>query len=583
MPKQPKVAPVPETKALGNESEPTPELKPSHKTFWGLRKPQSKLEWAVSIFGGLVILALLVLAVPSSRYGILGHFFKRQAAIRVIDSRTHKPVSDVEITIGSKHFKTDANGEAKLGQVPVGGWQVAASKKYYNLETTSIMVPLFGPVKEFQLGLVAIGNQVTVKVTNKITGKPLTKATISALGTVATTDSNGEAVLVLPVEKDKVTGTVKIDGYNQTSVTVTNADGQNSANTFALVPAGKVYYLDKRTGVIDVMKSDLDGSNPTVVLAGTGKEDDNNTVLLASRDWKYLALQAKRDSVNPKLYLINTSNDRLSTIDEGNANFTPAGWLDHNFAYKVDRPDIPYWQSRHFAIKVYSAEKDSVKTADENLSEGTSGYDSVYESFSDLYLLKGAIVYTKSWVGSGGSPQRYQGKQNEIIAVDPTGNNGHNMKVFSSNSAFSISSRPYEAQGVIFEVQNSDNIPLQFFEMDDGGVRTADKDITSDTFVQAYPTYLQSPSGVKTFWSEQRDGKNTLFEGDEKGDARKEVASLSDFTPYGWYSDDYVLISKNKSELYISPVDFSSAPVKITDYHKPAVTFNGYGGGYGGQ
>jgi hypothetical protein len=28
--------------------------------------------------------------------------------------------------------------------------------------------------------------------------------------------------------------------------------------------------------------------------------------------------------------------------------------------------------------------------------------------------------------------------------------------------------------------------------------------------------------------------------------------------------------------------DGKQTPVKISDYHKPAQTFNGYGGGYGG-
>jgi hypothetical protein len=43
-----------------------------------------------------------------------------------------------------------------------------------------------------------------------------------------------------------------------------------------------------------------------------------------------------------------------------------------------------------------------------------------------------------------------------------------------------------------------------------------------------------------------------------------------------------VLVSKSGSELYITPADFGTKPLKVTDYHKPNVTFRGYGGGYGG-
>ena len=60
------------------------------------------------------------------------------------------------------------------------------------------------------------------------------------------------------------------------------------------------------------------------------------------------------------------------------------------------------------------------------------------------------------------------------------------------------------------------------------------------------------------------------------------VASLSDYKTYGWYSDDYLLVSKNSSELYIMAKTGSKDPIKISDYHNPALTYVGYGGGYGG-
>jgi hypothetical protein len=104
----------------------------------------------------------------------------------------------------------------------------------------------------------------------------------------------------------------------------------------------------------------------------------------------------------------------------------------------------------------------------------------------------------------------------------------------------------------------------------------------SDFQGKFYPTYLASPSNNLTFWYEPRDGANTIFGGNGDGDASKQLATSSEFTPYGWFTDDYVLLSKKGSELYIAPRDLSSAPVKITDYHKPSVTFLGYGGGYGG-
>jgi len=97
--------------------------------------------------------------------------------------------------------------------------------------------------------------------------------------------------------------------------------------------------------------------------------------------------------------------------------------------------------------------------------------------------------------------------------------------------------------------------------------------------------YLASPSGNSTFWSEPRDGKNSLFVGDQAGSNAKQIASLSDYQTYGWYSEDYLLASKNGSELYIfgsEGIKKESAALKITDYHKPVLNYPGYGGGYGG-
>jgi hypothetical protein len=64
-----------------------------------------------------------------------------------------------------------------------------------------------------------------------------------------------------------------------------------------------------------------------------------------------------------------------------------------------------------------------------------------------------------------------------------------------------------------------------------------------------------------------------------------QIATLSDYTQYGWFSDDYLLVSKNSSQLFIMPragIKQDPEALKVSDYHKPAQTYPGYGGGYGG-
>ena len=96
---------------------------------------------------------------------------------------------------------------------------------------------------------------------------------------------------------------------------------------------------------------------------------------------------------------------------------------------------------------------------------------------------------------------------------------------------------------------------------------------------------IESPNGKTNFWSEERDGKNVLFIGDADAENSKEIATLSEYVPYGWFTDDYVLVSKNGSELYIMGRDGikpGDVPTKISDYHRPSYNFTGYGKGYGG-
>ena len=100
-------------------------------------------------------------------------------------------------------------------------------------------------------------------------------------------------------------------------------------------------------------------------------------------------------------------------------------------------------------------------------------------------------------------------------------------------------------------------------------------------FYAPTPSYLMSPSGTKTFWSEMRDGKSVMFQGDNALNNRLEVQA-GDFAPYGWYGNDYVLYTKSGSQLYIAPVGSAfNGEHKITDYHR-AQMFPGYGWGAGG-
>lgn len=533
----------------------------------------------ITIPATVVVLLAIIFGVPATRYEVLGLGLKNDLHVHVIDSQTNIAVSGVDVTIRGKAAKTDGDGKATIKGVSVGPFNLTASKKYYKDFNGKTTVPIRKQKNDVEIKLEATGRQIAVHITNKVNGKNIGGATVKAADTEATTDENGETTLVLPAEKVTVDAVISASGFNSQNATINITKPGVRDNTFQLVPAGKVYFLSKLSGKIDVVKTDLDGSNRKTVLAGTGKEEEGNTVLLASRDWKYLALLSRRDSAKPKLYLLDTSNDKLTEIDSGDATFNLAGWSDHNFMYTAVRGNLHLWQPKQSALKTYNADSSQLLTVDETNAEGTSDNDYAGESIGTVYIVDGRAVYAKNWYANYYSVYRLAGKRMTLISVKANGLDKQTLKDFDSGSSNFINTALSKPDELYVRALVADH--AQFFEYTNGKLST-DDEMTDDSFYKPYPTYLQSPSGQAAFWFESRDGKNTLFTGTKNGGSPVQIASLSEYSPYGWFSDDYLLVSKNSSELYILPKEGGKNPLKITDYHKPDVSYLGYGGGYGG-
>jgi len=545
------------------------------KRLWSTKKGKVLITAAA-----ILVVAGVLLAIPQTRYGILGTIIKKNVSFTVTDNITNRPVSQADVWLGSTHVFTDDKGTATFSSVPVNAYTLKVSKKYYKDTTSTYSVPIFASPQTQNVILQATGRPVTVKVTNSITHAALAKATLTVGGTSEVTDSKGEAVMVLPADKKTLQGWVRLDGYNTADVTV----DESGSNAFSLTPAGSVFYLSKQTGVINVMKSNLDGTSPSVVVQGTGNELDDSTVLLAARDWRFMALSAQRDPKEAgQLYLVNAQSGALTTIDEGNASFQLVGWSDHKFIYIVTRNDVNVWTSKRQSLKSYDADTGKITVLDETTAAGTNTSDYQSEAIRTPYILANQVVYVKNWEFGSYTPTVTSQKP-AIMSVNPDGSNKQRVKEFTMQHFVDVTAKLYEPQSIYFQV-NIDGT-YSYYEFEDNAVKSVANMDDTKFYNTTYPTYLISPSGQKTFWSDARDGKNTLLVGDANAKNGKTLASQSDFTAYGWYSDQYVLLSKNGSELYIAsandPLD-TVQPIKITNYHKPQITFPGYGYGYGGN
>lgn len=552
--------------------------KPKHHRVWYWLKTHKLVLIPLIV---LLVLAILV-AMPYTRYVLAGTVIRKDFTVTVVDSQTAKPITSATVRLAGKDVVTDSQGKAVI-HANVGKAQLDVSKKYYKDVSAGVLVP-FSQKQPHTITLVATGRQVPVSVINRISGQPVENAKVLAESSEALTDKNGEATIVLPANLKEAKGSVSVDGMNKANVTVKVTTAKDAANMFSVTPTGKLYFLSNASGKIDVVKSDLDGQNRQTVLAGNGKEDKNNTVLFASTDWKYLALLSKRDSDKGKIYLIETESDKVTTMDEGDAGFTMVGWNAHQFVYKVDRNNIQYWQAKHTALKSFDAESKKLVTLDETAGEGAEYYNAAYESMTGVFILDGEIAYSKNWYYNGTA--NVQSKVSTLNTVKQTPASKKVLKEFTSNARpATIDIRPYGPNDLYVQLYDNSTNKYVYYEYEDGKVAET-KDLTDTAYYGSYPTYLISPDASHVFWTDARDGKNALFISNGNAEGQKQVGLLKDYNAYGWYTDKYLLLSKEGSELYIIPatgIVSGKEPRKVGDYYRPNYGFNGYGRGYGGQ
>ena len=549
-----------------------PKIRRFFKAYW------RKKRWTLPL--SIVILLFVLLLVPVIRFFLLGWFWYEGTVFTVYDSQNHSRVTQASVMIDGKVAKTDANGQAKIGKVHIGQRTLSIEKKYYKSSKTQVVVDVFSNGKNRDVSLEATGRLNKVTVTNRISGDPVKGALVDGgEDNQAKTDEKGVANVVIPAEKQNLEVTLKADGFNDAKVSVL----QGKESNLQLIPSGKMYFLSKASGKIDVVKTNYDGSDRQVIVAGTGQEDDNDTSLLASRDWKYLLLKAKRQDNKTALYLIQTSDGSMATIDQGDAEFSLIGWSEHRFLYTVYRNNIPYWQSKRIALKSVNAENKQLATINENDSTGDQ-WNGAYEDLSNFYILDNQITYVKHWSAINAyNNSALTGKQSTIMSASPDGSNKKTLKTFPAEQVSSyINAKLYKPQEVYYSI--GINGTTQYVELEDGAIKGVSS--SDSVFNQQYPTFLVSPDGAKTFWAESRDGKNILFIGGKNAENADQLTEKSEFKPFGWMTDTYLLMQKDNSELYITTKDQiknGGEPLKISDYHKPAINYPGYGYGYGGQ
>jgi hypothetical protein len=565
-----------------DEPEVQPQFKPvvsNHMGKWSRFKGWcGRHKVVVTILAILIVLGALA-GIPWTRYKIGGLFLKQTISVEVMDSQTHKAVSSAVIKAKDVTVKTNNKGFADV-KLPIGTTNITIEKTYYTSAKVTTVVPVLKPKDRVMVDLKATGRQVPITVLNSISGKPIENAVVMASETEGKTDKDGHVTMVLPTTSATVKAMVHADGYNDGDATFQVTGQTVAANTVRLVPSGSVYFLSNQSGKIDVVKTNLDGTGRKVVLAGTGKETPLQTAMIASRDWKYLALLSKRDGgENAKIYIIDTATGKITLAESDLQNSNLIGWSGHTLTYQGTTPGVDYSDTGSRVIKGYTVEVAKSVVLDQTQSETVAG-GKVYTTFTNINLTKDGLVYGVSWSNQGSSTEPLTGKSDVIRRTTVDGKTKKDIRNFNPVTFSALEARAYGPDEVYFTIYDQQNAKTLYFEYEDGLLKTVSLDQES-FYVTAYPTYLFSPSGSHTVWSKLVDGRHTVFVGDQDAKNEKQIFADTNYDVYGWYTEDYVLLSKNSSELYIMSVN-GGTPHKISSYFKPDVNFSGYGYGYGG-
>ena len=426
------------------------------------------------------------------------------------------------------------------------------------------------------IALQATGRQVPIALVNMITNQPVANATIDAAGTNATTNSKGMVSIVLPANKLVVNGTISANGYNNELVGIHISSAPTvSQNTFQLTPSGRVYFLSNATGTIDVVSTNLDGTNKKIVLQGTGNESPQSTSLIPSADQQYLAFQAQRSSSSSvtTLYGISTNNGHLFTIDQGtNVSFQPEGWINHYFVYVETNNSVSNWQSGQQILKSYNADTGKLVTLDQTNGVGTDSNNYAQQQFTAVNLTNDSVIYAKTWDIYSVYATTLQGKQNSIYSIQPNATNKvdlHDIQVSAASLQYyygyiqSIQTTP---KTIYYQVPTNNYSSYSYLEYNNGTI-TQPQNYTQTNFNQQTSTYQGlSASGLRSLYTASRDGELAVIIGDQNGNNQKQIALLGGgYSLVGWYGNDYILLSKS-STLYVLSATGQGQPIRISPY-----------------
>ena len=490
---------------------------------------------------GFICLVLVALAaVPTTRYFILNTAGVRSSSsVTILDQKTSQPLKNVEVQVGTQSSKTDKEGKVKLSGIKLGDQKLVVKKPAFAEVSRDITIG-WGSNPLGEVKLTPVGSQYTFSVKDFLSDNPVKGAEATSGESSAQANENGEIVLTVPVSKEaEIDIAITADNYRTESLKVPVANKQSQE--IKLVPSKKHAFISKRSGKYDVYKIDVDGKNEEKVLAGTGSEREDSMALVIHPTKDIAAFVSTRGTLKNQdgyqlssLTLIDLKTNETTKIADSER-VQVVGWVGDRIVYvKIAQGESAASTNRHKLLSYDTKEDQEKELASTNY-------------FNDV-LIAGSNIYY--------SPALY--KVNGPVGLFKINADGSDRKTVYDKEVWNLFRVSYD--------KISASVGQDWY----------DYDISSGSFIKANSPpallksriYINSPSGKKSLWVDDRDGKGVLLAYDTGSKEDKTIQTASGLkNPVDWLDDDHVVYRVSNSQEtadYVLNTN-SGSPKKIID------------------
>lgn len=494
----------------------------------------------MSIFLTVAVI-LIVAIIPVSRYfalNILG--IRASMSVKILDDQTSQPLKNVEVSIGGISSKTDIDGFVRIDKVKLGKQILTAKKPAFATSERTITIGLgSNPLEDSKL--IAVGSRYSFEITDYISGKPVDAEAISKESS-ARADNSGKIALVVEDEKeDKVI--VEIVAKNYRTEKLSLDVGSQDLKKIELVPAKKHAFISKRDGKYDLYKTYIDGKNEEKVLAGTGRENEDNMVILPHKTKNIVAFVSSRGNkfnqdgyALSSLNIVNLDTDKSKEIAVSER-IQLVDFIDNRLVYVSIAQGASASSSDRHKLISYDVDNGDIKEL------AKANY------FNDVMSAKGFIYYSPSGYKSND-------KQLGLYEVKP---DGSEKTTIYSKEVWNLFRTSYYKIAV--------SVQQTWYEYDTGSAQFAKLEGSPAELKSR--VYVDSPDSKLTVWSEDRDGKGTLliYNPDTNEADKVLVSQIGLRNPVYWLDDDHIVYrvsADNEIADYIVSVS-GGEPRKITN------------------